>query len=111
MHYMDSTSSTRKDCAKASSIDYEALPTLTEYETLYSQISSSYTPYQYEVAVTSIFRDDMEYSTASEALSDNEEIYEDPGHGEEKIYAWFEKKKFPKIKINNIKYGSHLTII
>ena len=106
-----STSNTHKDYTKASNNDYEALPTLTTYEQLYSQISSSYTPYQYEVAVTSIFRDDMEYSTVSEALSDNEEIYEDPGHGEEKIYAWFEKKKFPKIEINDIKYvGSHLAI-
>ena len=34
----------------------------------------------------------MEYSTVSEALADNEEIYEDPGHGEEKIYTWFEKE-------------------
>ena len=109
---MDSTSSTHKGYAKASSSnDYEALPTLTANETLYSQISNSFTPYQYEVAVSSIFRDDMEYSTASEALADNEEIYEDPGHGEEKIYTWFERKKFPKIKINDIKYvGSHLAI-
>ena len=105
---MHSTSNTHKDHANN---DYEALPTLTAYEKLYSQISSSYMPYQYEVAVSSIFRDDMEYSTASEALADNEEIYEDPGHREEKIYAWFEKKKFLKIETNDIKYvGSHLTI-
>ena len=98
---MDSTSSTY---AKPFSDDYEALPRLSTYETLYSQISDTYTPYQYEVAVSSIFRDNMEYSTASEALADNEEIFEDPGHKKEKIYAWFEEKKFPKIEINDIKY-------
>ena len=101
---MDSTSTTHKEYTKASKDDYEALPMLNAYESLYSQISGTYAPHQYEVAVSSIFRDSMEYSTASEALADNEEIYEDPGHKKEKIYAWFEKKKFRKIKMNDIEY-------
>ena len=47
---------------------------------------------------------DTEYSTMSEALADNEEIYEDPGHKKEKIYAWFEKKKLRKLESDDIKY-------
>ena len=39
-----------------------------------------------------------------EELHDDEEIFEDPGHEEEKIFLWFEEKKFRKFKINSIKY-------
>ena len=69
-----------------------------------------HTPYQYEVAGPSIFSDSMVYNTVGEALADNEEIYEDPGHKEEKIYAWFESKKFRKIDIDDIEYDIWLVV-
>ena len=102
MHYMDPTSITLKVHSKASSNDYEAIPSRNEYETPHFQLSN--TPYYYQVAVPSTSADDTEYSTPDEALPLDEQIYEDPGHKEEKIYAWFEKKKFRKIRGNDIKY-------
>ena len=39
----------------------------------------------------------------AEELPDDEQIYEDPGHKEEKIYVWFEKKKFRKLENSSIK--------
>ena len=47
---------------------------------------------------------DTEYRTLDEALPIDEQIYEDPGYKEEKIYAWFEAKKFRRIRGNDIKY-------
>ena len=35
--------------------------------------------------------------------NDEEEIYSDPGHSEADVYACFEKKKFRKIKRNDIR--------
>ena len=102
MHYMGTTSTSLKVHPKASSDDYEALPSVNEYETPHFQISN--TPYYYQVAVPSTSADDTECSTLDEALPFDEQIYEDPGHKEEKIYAWFEKKKVRKIRGNDIKY-------
>ena len=39
----------------------------------------------------------------SNALSSNEQIYQDPGHKKEIIYSWFEKKKFRKIRQKDIR--------
>ena len=36
-------------------------------------------------------------------VNDEEEIYSDPGHSKEDIYACFEKKKFRMIKRNDVK--------
>ena len=100
---MDTTITTLKVYSKASSDDYQAIPSRNElYETPHFQLSN--TPYYYQVAVPSTSADNTEYSTLDEALPLDEQIYEDPGHKEEKIYAWFEKKKFRKISGNDIKY-------
>ena len=37
-------------------------------------------------------------------VNDEEEIYSDPGHSKEDIYACFEKKKFRMIKRNDVRY-------
>ena len=37
-------------------------------------------------------------------VNDEEEIYSDPGHSKEDIYACFEKKKFCMIKRNDVRY-------
>ena len=97
MHYMDPASVIVKDYSKASSDDYMALPTLNEYETPHSQ-STCY----FELSAHSTVGDDIGYTTVGEALPDNEAIYEDPGHNKEKIYAWFEKKKFQVLQRNDI---------
>ena len=89
--YTYPTVTTVKDYSKASSGDYEVCPAINQLD---HQI-----PYQYEEASTSAFTDSM----VAEELADDELIYEDPGHKEEKIYVWFEKKKFQKLKIRSIK--------
>ena len=94
---MDPTSITVKDYPKASGDDYMALPTLNEYETPHNQ-SACY----FELSTRSTVGDDIGYTTVGEALPDNEAIYEDPGHNKEKIYAWFEKKKFRVLQRNDI---------
>jgi len=91
-----------KDHSNTSNDDYEALLPLNTYDTPSCQVSD--TPYQNEiVADTSAFKDSIKESTVGEALSDDEQIYKDPGHKKEKIYAWFEEKRFRKIKGNNIR--------
>ena len=44
----------------------------------------------------------MGYTSMGETLSGYEQMYEDPGHKTEKIYATFEERKFQKIKRNDI---------
>ena len=91
------TSTTLKVHSKASSDDYQALPSINEHEMPHFQLSN--TP-----AVPSSSADDTEYRTLDEALPIDEQIYEDPGFKEKKIYVWFEAKKFRKIRGNDIKY-------
>ena len=97
MHYMDPTTIIPKDRPKASSNDYMALPKLNEYQKPHSQSA-----YYFELSTRSTVEDDIGYTTVGEALPDNEAIYEDPGHNKEKIYAWFEKKKFRVLQRNDI---------
>ena len=99
---MDPTNITVKAHPKSSSGDYMALPALNEYETPFCQMSN--TTYYYEIDVPSADGDNIEYSTVNEALPDNEQIYEDPGYKQEKIYAWFEKMKFRMLKRNDVRY-------
>ena len=82
---------------KASSGDYMAI---LKYDTP----QQSHVPLYYEVVVPPTYGDNAEYSTVGEPLPPNEQIYEDPGHKKEKIYAWFEKKKFRILDRNDIKY-------
>ena len=97
--YMDPTNTIAKNYPKTSGFDYEALPELTSmYEKPDYEIPDG--PSQYEEAASSIFRD----STVGEEFSDDEQIYEDPGHNKEEIYSWFEEKKFRKLDRNDIKY-------
>ena len=97
MPYMDPIIMTVKSHSKYSNNDYEALPALHMYDKPYQLRADA--PYQYKVAAPSVFRDSM----MDEALPDDELIYEDPGHKKEKIYAWFEEKKFLNIRKSDIK--------
>lgn len=97
MPYMDPIITTVKSHSKHSNNDYEALPALHMYDKP-DQLRAD-APYQYEVAVPSVFRDSM----MDEVLPDDELIYEDPGHKKEEIYSWFEEKKFLNIRKSDIK--------
>ena len=93
------TSTTLEVHSKASSDDYQALSSINEHEMPHFQLSN--TP-----AVPSSSADDhnAEYRALDEALPIDEQICEDPGYKEEKIYAWFETKRFRKIRGKDIKY-------
>ena len=59
-------------------------------------------PNAYEIPMPSSISDSMGYTSMGETLSDDEQIYKDPGYKREEIYASFEKSK-SKIKRNDIK--------
>ena len=90
--YMGSTFANIKGYSKASSGDYEVCPAINQL--------NHQTLYHYEEPATCAFTDSM----VAEELPDDEQIYEDPGHNKEKIYIWFEKKKFRKLENSSIKY-------
>ena len=92
------TNATCNGCAKASSDDKEALQAL---DCTASQYKVSRKPSAYEVPIPSVTRDNI--NGVGETLSDDEQIYKDPGHKREEIYASFEKSK-SKIEGNNIKF-------
>ena len=50
----------------------------------------------------------LDYSKVSDvdtaSINDQEEVYSDPGYSEADVYACFEKKRFRKIKIDDIRY-------
>ena len=86
-----------KSCSRFACNDYETAPNLTEYETaiqLYSNTMRESTAYNDSII--------SEYSVITVATNE-EEIYSDPGHSKEDIYACFEKKKFRIIKRNDIR--------
>ena len=91
--YTYPTITTNKGYYKASSGDYEVCPGINQLD--------HHTLHQYEEASTSAFTDSM----VGEEPADDEQIYEDPGHKEEKIYVWFEKRKFRKLQSSSIKYA------
>ena len=82
--------------------DYEALPMLDNCEA--SQYEMSDITDQCEVAIPSNNRDSTKDSIVDELPTDDEQIYKDPGHKKEKIYEWFEKKKFRKLESDDIRY-------
>ena len=95
--YSDSTG---KNHSRFASNDYEAAPKLAEYETaiqFYSNTMRESTAY-YGSRMS-------EYSEVADAttINDGEEVYSDPGHCKEDIYACFEKKKFRIIRKNDIR--------
>ena len=81
-----------KHHSKLSNNDYEFPPAVNTYETPGYEISDE----------SCHIRNSTEDNVAGEALPDDEQIYEDPGHNKEKIYVWFEEKKFRRIRESDI---------
>ena len=100
---INSTDTVKKSSKYKSTDDYESLPVLKNLVHNYEIVEA---PYQ-------ILQDPKEIPTptyennlaVSDRVSNNEQIYEDPGHKKEVIYSWFEKKKFRKIKKEDIRYA------
>ena len=93
---------TVKNSPKHKCSDYQSFPTLFvkqnhNYATIEAPYQMLEDPKQIPMPV---------YGNAlavSNALSSNEQIYQDPGHKKEIIYSWFEKKKFRKIRQEDIR--------
>ena len=97
---MNPTNATCNGHARTSHGDNEP-PQALNYKAHQHKVSGR--PSAYEVPVPSAARGSMGCSSMDETLSDNEQIYKDPGHKREEIYASFEKSK-SKIKGDSIKY-------
>ena len=89
--------------SKFSSKDYESLPKFCVKQNLIQEYATIESPYQVLEDPKQIV---YENSVAKNyALSKNDQVYEDPGHKKEIIYSWFEKKKFRKIRKEDIRYN------
>ena len=91
---VNSISTIVKHHSKVSNNDYESPPAMNTYETPGCGMSDE----------SCQIKNSMEDNVVGEALPDDEQIYEDPGHNKEKIYVWFEEKKFRKLQESDIKY-------
>ena len=91
-----------KDPAKVKNNDYEPLPDSADY-------ASALCVYVNTMR-DSVIKDvrGLDYSEVSNvdtvSTNDEEDVYSDPGHSEADVYACFEKKKFRKIKIDDVRY-------
>ena len=105
MAYLDPV----KTIARFSSNDYEAPPNLDELTQ--SHLSELFDDVKYEAieyALTTssgVGNAAMQNSTlpVGEALPEDEQIYEDPGHIKEEIYEWFKQKNICRIYKNSIR--------
>ena len=85
-----------------SSDDYESLPRLVHN---YEIIEAPYQMLQDPKEIpTPVYGNTLRGNAVSDEISTNEQIYEDPGHKKEAIYSWFEKKKFRRVKKEDIRY-------
>ncbi|XP_065891792.1 uncharacterized protein [Dysidea avara] len=85
------------------SSDYQKLPSLEASTYSNPNYEKQAVPYEYETSTLNFNSGLEDEEVYAEALPEGEKIYEDPGHIEEHIYAWFEERKFRKLKKDNIK--------
>ena len=100
--YLDPQETTAKSLSKDTNNDYEPLPRPAEYATAigaYSNIMrESYINYDMSPLECSEVSN-VNYTSAN----DDEEIYADPGYSEADVYACFERKRFHKIKTDDVR--------
>ena len=91
-----------KSHSKFAGNDYEAILHHSEYESavhVYSNTVRQSTAYD-----DSLISECSAVGNPDEAtVNDEEDIYSDPGHSKEDIYACFEKKRFRMIKRNDVR--------
>ena len=100
--YLDPQETTTKSHSNIANNDYELLPRPAEYATAigaYSNIMrESYINYDMSpLECSEVFN--VNYTSTN----DDEEIYADPGYSEADVYACFERKRFHKIKTDDIR--------
>ena len=94
--------------SKLASKDYESFPKFGVKQNLVREYETIEAPYQVlEDPKQIVYENSMK---ANDVLSKNDQVYEDPGHKKEVIYSWFEKKKFRKIRKENIRYHGYIVL-
>ena len=100
--YLDPQETIVKSHSKVTNNDYECLPRPAEYATAigaYSNIMrESYI--NYDMSALECSEVVNVYNTST---NDEEEVYADPGYSEADVYACFEKKRFRKIRPDDIR--------
>ena len=91
-----------KDNSNTINDDYEDLPMVEKFDN--PAYEAPAVPYEYEISTSTVTNNDFKEDLYFEPLSDGEQIYEDPGHIAEHIYAWFEERKFRKLKNDEIRF-------
>ena len=101
--YLNPQETTAKSHSKIASKDYEPLPRPAEYATeigAYSNIIRE----SYVSSHMSALECSEVFNVYNTSANDEEEIYLDPGHSEADVYACFERKRFHKIKADDVRY-------
>ena len=100
--YLDPQETTAKSHSKVACSDYEPLPRPAEYATAigtYSNIMrESYINYDMSALECSEV-----FNVNNTSANDEEDIYADPGYSEADVYACFERKRFHKIKTDDVR--------
>ena len=97
-----------KSCSKAASNDYESLPKPAEYASALGTYSNIIRE-SYYINSTSMLECSEMFNVSSTSTNDDEEVYSDPGHSEAAVYACFERKRFRKIKTDDVRYPYHVS--
>ena len=96
------SASTTKNHSRFAGNDYEAVLHHSEYASAINVYSNTMRePTAYDDSVLSEYSEVGNPDDAT--VNDEEEIYADPGHSKEDIYACFEKKRFRMIKRNDVR--------
>ena len=93
MAYLDPTK------VESSANDYEVYSTMDVYESPQNGVlyTSAHTPDYYETADSPASNANCNEVHLDEEVSNNEPIYEDPGHIKENIYEWLEQRGILKL--------------
>ena len=94
-----------KTTEKFTNDDYEAPPKLDNYEQLHPIDIFDDVQYDYPLTISnSVGSTQGSASPVGQALSEDEQIYKDPGHIKEEIYKWFKQSNICKLDKNSIRY-------
>ena len=101
---MDLQETAAKSCSRAASKDYESLPKPAEYASALGTYSNIIRESYYINSINVLECSEMFNVSSTFTDDDDEEVYSDPGHSEAAVYACFERKRFRKIKTDDVRY-------
>ena len=96
------SASAAKNHSRFAGNDYEAVHHSEYASAIHVYSNAMREPTAYDDSILSEYSEVGNPDDAT--VNDEEEIYADPGHSKEDIYACFEKKRFRMIKRNDVRY-------